>query len=44
MSLPVYQHINIKTAQLEDLKNFLNLEMNLKHPVALNLTCLELDQ
>ena len=44
MSLPVYQHINIKTAELEDLKNFLNLEMNLKHPVALNLTLLELDQ
>ena len=44
MSLPIYQHINVRTIQLEDLKYFLNQEMNLKHPVALNLKHLDLDQ
>ncbi len=44
MSLPIYQHINVRTIQLDDLRNFLNKEMNLKHPVALNLRHLDLDQ
>lgn len=44
MSLPIYQHINVRTIQLEDLKNFLNREMNIKHPVAINLKHLDLDQ
>lgn len=44
MSLPIYQHINVRSIQLEDLKNFLHKEMNIKHPVALNLKHLELDQ
>ncbi len=44
MSLPIYQHINVRTIQLEDLKNFLHREMNLRHPVALNLKHLDLDQ
>ena len=44
MSLPIYQHINVRTIQLDDLRNFLHKEMNLKHPVALNLKHLDLDQ
>ena len=44
MSLPIYQHINVRTIQLEDLKNFLHIDMNLKHPVALNLKQLEIEQ
>lgn len=44
MSLPIYQHINIRTFQLDDLKNFLHREMNLKHPVAINVKHLEFDQ
>lgn len=41
MSLPIYQHVNIRALQLEDLKNFLHPDMNLKHPVALNLKHLD---
>lgn len=44
MSLPVYQHINVRTIQLEDLRNFLNKDLNLKHPVVLNLKYLDIDQ
>jgi hypothetical protein len=44
MSLPIYQHINVRTIQLEDLKNYLHRDMNAKHPVALNLKHLDLDQ
>lgn len=44
MSLPVYQTINVKSAALEDLKAFLGQDMNLKHPVVINLKTLDLDQ
>lgn len=44
MSLPIYQHINVRSTQLDDLKNFLNRELNLKHPIVLNLKHLEFDQ
>lgn len=44
MSLPVYQHINVRTIQLEDLRNFLSKDLNLRHPVVLNLKFLDLDQ
>jgi hypothetical protein len=44
MSLPIYHHINVLTIQLEDLKNFLHEDMNLKQPVALNLKQLDLEQ
>lgn len=44
MSLPVYQHINVRTIQLDDFKKILNKDLNHKHPVALNLRFLELDQ
>lgn len=44
MGLPIYQHVNVRTIQLEDLKNLLHKEMNLRHPVALNLKHLDLDQ
>lgn len=43
MSLPVYQHINVKSASLEDLSHMLHPDMNLKHPVAINLKTLDLD-
>lgn len=44
MSLPNYHHINVRSAQLEDLNSYLNPEMNSKHPVTLNLKHLDLDQ
>jgi hypothetical protein len=44
MSLPVYQHITIKNASLEDLSHMLHPDMNLKHPVVINLKSLDLDQ
>lgn len=43
MSLPVYQHINVKSTSLEDLSHMLHPDMNLKHPVAINLKTLDLD-
>jgi len=44
MSLPVYQHVNLKTASLEDLGHMLHHDLNLKHPVVINLKALDLDQ
>lgn len=44
MSLPVYQHVNLKTASLEDLGHMLHADLNLKHPVVINLKSLDLDQ
>lgn len=44
MSLPVYQHLNFKTGSLDELKAVLNPEMNLKHPVTINLKGLDFDQ
>lgn len=43
MSLPVYLHINLKTASLEEMGNLLHSDMNLKHPVVFNLKTLDLD-
>lgn len=43
MNLPVYQHINLKTASLESLESLLRPDMNLKHPVVLNIRELTLD-
>ncbi len=43
MSLPVYQLFNIKSASIEELKNVLSPDMNLKHPVAFNLKNLDLE-
>ncbi len=42
--MPIYQHVNVNAIQLEDLKNFLNEDMNTRHPVALNLKQLDLEQ
>ncbi len=42
MSLPVYQVIQVKSSSLEDLNEILKKDMNLRHPVVMNL--LELDQ
>ena len=44
MSLPVYQTIQMKSASLEDLNNIMNPDLNLKHPVVMNLKALTLDQ
>ena len=44
MNLPIYQHVNIKTIQLEDLQNSLNPGMNSSNPVVLNLKQLDLEQ
>lgn len=43
MSLPVYQHINLKSGSIEELDNLLHPDMNLKHPVVFNLKRLDLD-
>lgn len=43
MSLPLYQHINLKSGSLEELGNLLHPDMNLKHPVVFNLKTLDLD-
>lgn len=43
MSLPVYQVIQVKTSSLEDLNDILKKDMNLRHPVAINLLALDLD-
>ncbi len=42
MSLPFYQVIQVKSSSLEDLNEILKKDMNLRHPVVMNL--LELDQ
>lgn len=44
MSLPVYVNVNFRTGQLEEVRQVLSKDMNLRHPVALNLKALELDQ
>lgn len=44
MSLPVYQNINLKSASHEDLGHILNQDLNLKHPVSINLKALDLEQ
>ncbi len=43
MSLPFYQVIALKTSSLEDLNDLLKRDMNLRHPVVLNLLALDLD-
>jgi hypothetical protein len=44
MSLPVYQHINFKTASISELNSILHPELNMKHPVVLNLKNVDIDQ
>lgn len=43
MSLPLYQIIQVKTNSLEDLGDILKKDMNLRHPIALNLLALDED-
>lgn len=43
MSLPIYQTINIRSAAIEDLQNMLTGELNLKHPIVLNMKHLKVD-
>lgn len=44
MSLPVYQHLTLKSSSLEELNGLLAPEINLKHPVAINLKAIDRDQ
>lgn len=44
MSLPVYQHINLKSSGIEELGHVLSPSMNLKHPVVINLKLMDKDQ
>lgn len=44
MSLPIYQTINVKSASLDEIKALLGQDLNLKHPVAINLKNLDHDQ
>lgn len=43
MSLPFYQVIQVKSSSLEDLNEILKKDMNLRHPVVMNLLELDLD-
>lgn len=43
MSLPVYQHINLGSASLDNLTAILVPDINLKHAVAINLKTLSFD-
>jgi hypothetical protein len=44
MALPIYHSIIIKDLHIEGLAGILDLQMNTKHPVVLNLGQLEFDQ
>lgn len=44
MNLPIYQHINLKSASLEDMNHILHPDINFKHPVSINLKNLDLDE
>ena len=44
MSLPVYHHINLNSASLDNLTSVLSEDMNLKHPVAINVKPLTFDE
>ena len=44
MNLPIYQIINVRSAQVDDVMAILHDDMNLRRPVALNAKHLDLDQ
>ena len=44
MNLPIYQHINVKSASPEDLSHVLDPDLNLKHPAAVSLKSMGLDE
>jgi hypothetical protein len=44
MSLPIYHNITVKTTSFEDLTDILAQELNLKHPVVINVKALDFDQ
>jgi len=44
MSLPVFQNITVRSSSLDELNSLLNPDMNLKHPVVINLRNLDQDQ
>src|SRR5665647_1287361 len=41
MSLPIYHHINVRSAQLDDIQSILVPELNLRRPVVFNLKTLK---
>lgn len=43
MTLPIYQYLIIKDLQIEELASILDLEMNTKKPVVLNLSQMKLE-
>lgn len=44
MSLPIYQHINLKSASREDVSDVLHPALNLKQPTVFNLKNLDSDE
>lgn len=44
MTLPIYNTINLRSASLDDLGLILNTDLNLRHPVVINLKPLDVDQ
>ena len=44
MNLPIYQIINVKSSQVDDVMAILNVDMNLHRPVALVCKALDRDQ
>lgn len=44
MSLPIYYTINLRSSSLEELSSLLSSDLNLKHPVVLNVRNLSVDQ
>ncbi len=44
MSLPIYQHYNLRSASLDDLSSLLSPDLNMKHPVVMNLKLLDAEQ
>lgn len=44
MTLPVYQTIHIRSAALDDLQSVLSGELNLKHPLVLDMKTLTVDE
>jgi hypothetical protein len=44
MNLPIYQQVTIRHYSIEELEGFLTPELNVKHPVVLNIRALDHDQ
>lgn len=44
MSLPLYQYINIRSTSVDELNSILRPDMNMRHPVVLDMKSMDLDQ